>query len=560
MKIPPPLLNTTEMTRKPVLMVDSIYQKVVKSTLSISNIPLDDPDINELSSILNTTPFETVFFAVVVVLNLESRRTSVVELAKTLKLSAIQTISLIGNLEPLVSNKLLVIIKPKRTESYQSEIKFAVPSVVMDFILYNIPIKQKTEEISVFDFLVEVEFVLGEKEHGTHSHEEFLDKMEDLLVQRQDMLYVKNLEQLNLDQQSKLIVLALSVLTVTGKVPIEIDDLLKEITTSFVSARRLKKDIAEGKNTLTTKGILKLEEAQFRTDISVTLSDKAIKMLFGKDDADLILIKNTESANLISPDKIEEVQLFFNDDITGRIDTLSKILTDEGLKNVQSKLKKNSLHTGVCCIIYGEPGTGKTEIVKQLAKKTGRPLLMLEVADIKSMWYGESETKLKQFFTNYKMLVRNSEVCPILMLNECDQLLSSRVNVKRTVDQTSNALQNILLNEIENLEGVLIATTNRIDSLDSAFMRRFLYKIKMDKPTLETRKKILKNKMNFLTDRQVEVLAEKFPDLTGGQIENITRKYFMNMVLYETPTKLSEIEEYAAEEQIGARNKLGFNR
>ena len=185
---------------------------------------------------------------------------------------------------------------------------------------------------------------------------------------------------------------------------------------------------------------------------------------------------------------------------------------------------------------------------------------MLEVADIKSMWYGESESKLKQFFTNYKILVRNSEVCPILMLNECDQLLSSRVNVKRTIDQTANALQNILLNEIENLEGVLIATTNRIDSLDSAFMRRFLYKVKLEKPTLETRKKILKDKMNFLSDKQVAVLAEKFPDLTGGQIENITRKYYMNMVLYETPTKLSEIEEYAAEEQVETRNKLGFNR
>ncbi len=239
---------------------------------------------------------------------------------------------------------------------------------------------------------------------------------------------------------------------------------------------------------------------------------------------------------------------------------LYKILTDEGLKNVQSKLQKNSLHVGVCCILYGEPGTGKTEVVKQLAKKTGRPLLMLEVADIKSMWYGESESKLKQFFTNYKILVRNSEVCPILMLNECDQLLSSRVNVKRTIDQTANALQNILLNEIENLEGVLIATTNRIDSLDSAFMRRFLYKVKLEKPTLETRKKILKDKMNFLSDKQVAVLAEKFPDLTGGQIENITRKYYMNMVLYETPTKLSEIEEYAAEEQVETRNKLGFNR
>ncbi len=120
---PPLILNPTVTTRNPVAMVDGIYRKVTKSNLSINVIPLNDPDIDELSAILNTTPFETVFFAVVVVLNLESRRTSVIELAKTLRISAIQTISLIANLEPLVSKNLLVIIKPKRTESYQSEIK-----------------------------------------------------------------------------------------------------------------------------------------------------------------------------------------------------------------------------------------------------------------------------------------------------------------------------------------------------------------------------------------------------------------------------------------------------
>ena len=67
------------------------------------------------------------------------------------------------------------------------------------------------------------------------------------------------------------------------------------------------------------------------------------------------------------------------------------------------------------------------------------------------------------------------KVKPILLFNEADAVFSKRKDVNNgNVAQTENAIQNIILEEMENLDGILIATTNLADNLDGAFERRFV--------------------------------------------------------------------------------------
>ena len=91
------------------------------------------------------------------------------------------------------------------------------------------------------------------------------------------------------------------------------------------------------------------------------------------------------------------------------------------------------------------------------------------------MWYGESEKIVKGIFTRYKRMCKRSSVKPILLFNEADAILSKRHNMDggRSTDQTENTIQNIILEEMEKLDGILIATTNLADNLDKAFERRF---------------------------------------------------------------------------------------
>jgi SpoVK/Ycf46/Vps4 family AAA+-type ATPase len=106
-----------------------------------------------------------------------------------------------------------------------------------------------------------------------------------------------------------------------------------------------------------------------------------------------------------------------------------------------------------------------------------------------------------------------------------------------------------------------MATTNLIDNMDDAFSRRFLNKIKFDRPTAKTREHIWKSKLPELEDKIYEKLS--IYDLSGGQIENVTRKYLINKILNQKEFNFDEILEYIKEEIEFKNNdenilKVGF--
>lgn len=149
------------------------------------------------------------------------------------------------------------------------------------------------------------------------------------------------------------------------------------------------------------------------------------------------------------------------------------------------------MQAGVTTLFFGAPGTGKTECVLQFAKKSKRNVIHVDISETKSMWYGQSEKLIKRIFSQYKEQYQEQEKAPVLLLNEADAVLGKRKQGgNSSTDSTENAMQNILLEEMEKFEGILIATTNLAANLDTAFDRRFLFKVKFETPTAEPRHKI----------------------------------------------------------------------
>ena len=186
---------------------------------------------------------------------------------------------------------------------------------------------------------------------------------------------------------------------------------------------------------------------------------------------------------------------------------------------------------------------------------------MISISETKNKYFGESEKLVKKIFDDYKKLCESSEVMPILLFNEADGILSTRKNVgSSSVDQTENAIQNILLQEMEDFKGILIATTNLTNNLDKAFERRFLYKVKFEKPSPESRMKIWMDKIAELPEKDASALAGQF-DLSGGQIENIARKWLMKKVLSGKNPVFEEIVSFCEEEQMNrnAVQRIGFS-
>ena len=229
---------------------------------------------------------------------------------------------------------------------------------------------------------------------------------------------------------------------------------------------------------------------------------------------------------------------------------------------VQKRLDEQGMRTGICVLMYGEPGTGKTATAYELARQTNRDIIQVQVTDFMDKYVGESESKLKAIFRNYRNCCKNSESKPILLLNEGDAILSKRTsNIERSVDKMSNALQNILLEEMENLDGIMIVTTNMIVNLDSAFERRFIYKIQFNKPGKDVKARIWKSMAEELTEDECVELADMF-DISGGEIENITRKATMEYVLTGEKPNVEMLKNFAKEEKLktSTRPAIGFNK
>lgn len=233
--------------------------------------------------------------------------------------------------------------------------------------------------------------------------------------------------------------------------------------------------------------------------------------------------------------------MFYNEDERKHILRLEALLCQDSFVSIQQRMKEAGLRTGFCCLFYGAPGTGKTETVLQIARRTGREIIRVDLSSQKSMWVGESEKNIERIFADYREKLSQSELAPILLFNEADAIFSKRhVGVNSEVEQMANTMQNILLQNMENFEGILIATTNLADNFDPAFHRRFLYRIEFKSPSAEVRKQIWRSMLPDMDESNIKAMAERF-SISGGQIENTVRKMMIESILKGCPLSTDEI-------------------
>ncbi len=319
-------------------------------------------------------------------------------------------------------------------------------------------------------------------------------------------------------------------------------------------------DFMNNKHSLQKTDLVEIEKTSslFGESITILLTDKGKEALLGEDAA--LYIDNVSDKQLLACDKIAEKKLFFSGELKEQLSLLSNSLSEEHYKALCTRLEENRLPKGIAVLLYGEPGTGKTESVMQIARATGRAIMHVDISATKTCWFGESEKLIKKVFTDYRRLCEKSKTCPILLFNEADAVFSKRKDAgSSSVAQTENAIQNIILEEMEKLDGILIATTNLADNLDRAFERRFLFKIRFDKPTIEAKTSIWMNKLPDLSAEDAHTLASSY-DFSGGQIDNITRKALMQEIIKGEKPTLNNLVTICSEENISrnSHRKIGY--
>ena len=160
---------------------------------------------------------------------------------------------------------------------------------------------------------------------------------------------------------------------------------------------------------------------------------------------------------------------------------------------------------------------------------------------------------VRNIFDQYKQLSLKTKSEPILLLNEADQFLSSRVSSSMNgSEKMYNQMQNIFLEQIEKFDGILIATTNLIENLDKAFSRRFNYKIEFTKPNIEERKNLW-NKLlpsNIPIKKAFDINKLSSYSLTGGQIELIIKNTAFQIAIKDEPIFTTQDFIYQIDKEV----------
>jgi hypothetical protein len=248
----------------------------------------------------------------------------------------------------------------------------------------------------------------------------------------------------------------------------------------------------------------------------------------------------------IQPKEIKTKTLFYNKKVTDDVELLKEMMKPSNLNAFKQKMIKTGGCAGITVLLHGGPGTGKTELARQLAKSTGRTLLMFDVSQQRSKFFGESEKRIKEIFDFYGDLVQMNKRAPILLFNEADSVFQNRQSGGSNASATENAVQTILLNELEKLEGILICTTNRAFAFDEAFGRRFLLQIELSDPELAVRIKLLKHYFSSLTMSESEKIAEKYT-FTAAELTNVNKLIgFQSITGKKQQSLTATIEQYLA--------------
>ena len=416
------------------------------------------------------------------------------------------------------------------------------------------------EELTPMEFMRKMNDWFEDKRRDNIDWDTLEEEIMNLLRNNLNFNITSRVFNMPLSKEDKIILLYLCKEAVwENEMNTDCDDLKNVFDSDGLFAYRR---ILAGDHELVKQGLVEVvnHEGMFGPKDAISLTETAQTDLL-KSDFNFVQRKQGKSFhNVLKSDTITEKSLFFGKQNKASLDTLKELLDENRMIEIRQQLQSKGWGLGFTCLFYGAPGTGKTESVLQLARETGRDIMQVDISSVRTKWYGETEKLVKKVFTDYKDFVAQSAKTPILLFNEADAILSVRSELgadSTSVSKTENAIQNILLQEMETFDGILIATTNLTNNLDAAFERRFLYKIKFEKPDLEAKSEIWRSLMPSLTKDDALILASEF-DFSGGEISNIARKCFINELLFKQTTSLDQIKSTCSQEKLTKRVKIGF--
>lgn len=549
---------TTHSPKTLLAHIEHIIELAEKSELTEAFYKKAKTSINFVAKSMGLNTNQVVIFSVFMEKS-DDHRIYLHELSKFLGCRNIKAISMMNEVDELEKRRLI------RCRMDDGKRCYRVPHEVVNAVKQGVAYEpENSKNLNTEQLFQRIEQLFDEKENKEISNEVLVTELKSLIEDNSALAFcrqIKEWDSICSDSDSFLLLLFFCHRFVNLDDDCITPDDFEDLYESKWEFRSIKSGMQDGSNELLEQHILEYNNDNGLVDneryrIATNVKEKLFLEL------DIRIKQSKSKKGVIQHNNIAAKELFYNKREQEQIAQLSALLQEDNFANVQKRLEDNGMRKGFACLFHGAPGTGKTETAYQIARSTSRDIMMVDISETKSMWFGESEKKIKAVFERYRAFVKTHNTTPILLFNEADAVIGKRKEAgNSSIHQTENTIQNIILQEMENLDGIMIATTNLTQNLDKAFERRFLYKIEFEKPGVEAKKMIWLTMIPALSAQEAEELATAY-DFSGGQIENIVRKRTIDGILNGTEPTMEAMHNYCRAESLYRREgrRIGFKR
>jgi SpoVK/Ycf46/Vps4 family AAA+-type ATPase len=496
------------------------------------------------------------------------------ELMNAFECSLVDSISINEQLEYFRKAKILV--SSKKSYGKKEDIEYSLCAATLSSVLKGDPdILNVKKELTFSAFL--------NLFHGIIYDNELDD--EDASVEIGVLMEeFENLEEIKFLKAERLVSEELAIYlfivarqTIFGDTKVSMERVFRVAVNDNFSKYYYQNEILERRSPLLLNDLIQFAPDSFMDFLQLT--EKSVKTL------NVVEKKSTRQfttgsdlVTLIMPDKIKfQEGMVYEESL--KIDFLDQLISEDGYIKAIKKLEEEKVETKqIVALLYGVSGLGKSQTIRNLAAKYNRPILQVNLSQVKDAFVGNTEKNTQEVFNIYRKAVNHFQYTknidgedvgpfgtPLLYLDEFDSLIPHRKSngSDSSVGNMYSNMVGIFLTELERVNGIVLLASNLPGAIDTSLHRRINFKFQFG---TFSKKNQIRTLQLYFKDFEPQMLEEVASDveLTPGNIVNIRKAFVLESIFKEfnseedKKTLLSDLVNRELILKKSNRNPIGF--
>jgi len=462
------------------------------------------------------------------------------ELMGALNCNLVDSISINEQLEYFRKAKMVVV--SKKTYGKKEDIEYTLTQITLNAVLKgDSEVLYNKKELNFGAFLNLFHNVIYNDEYDDEEVSTEMNVLFDEFEQLEEIKYLRAEKLCSEELAIYLFVIARQ--SIFGDNKISLERIFRVAVNDNFSKYYFQNELLEKRSQLLTNDLIKFSGDSYMD--SVQLTEKSIKSLniLSKKNS-LQFSTGSDVVSLIMPDKIQYQEgMVYEESL--KIDFLEQLISEEGYIKAINKLSEENVETKqIVALLYGVSGLGKSQTVRNLAVKYNRPIIQVNLSQVKDAFVGNTEKNTQEVFNIYKKAVIHFEHCktidgkevgpygtPILYLDEFDSLIPHRdkSGSSSSVSSMYSNMVGIFLTELERTNGIILLSSNLPGAIDTSLHRRINFKFHFGTFSKQNQVRTLQL---YFKDFEPTILEEvaSVADLTPGNIVNIRKAYVLESI------------------------------